>query len=211
MIATQRRYTRTFPYIKEFIDRGLLGDIVLIRGQYIFFISRELGWRGSSEKAGGGALLDPGYHIVDLFYWYKGMPKSVYCRLGKVVGVSVEHETEDVALVMLEYQDGCVGYIVVNWLSSPPEERVIVHGTKGCAMVSWRELSLSKPDGSVIVSEKREGELWHEALFNQLNHFVECVRYDKVPLSSARENLNVMRIIDACYRSVSLGERVLLS
>lgn len=68
MIATQRRYTRTFPYVKEFIDRDLLGDIVLIRGQYIFFISRELGWRGSLEKAGGGALLDP---------------KSIYDRLRK--------------------------------------------------------------------------------------------------------------------------------
>jgi len=210
MVATQRRYARTFSYAKELVDNGLLGEVILIRGQYIFYIGHELGWRGSLEKAGGGALLDPGYHTIDLLYWYKGMPKSVYCKLKRDIGVGVKHETEDVALALFEYQDGCIGYIVVNWLSSPSEEKVIIHGTNGCILVSWSELLFSKPDGSVVINEKRSGNLWHEALLSQLNHFVDCIKHDKTPLSSGRENLNIMKIISACYESAFSGRKVSL-
>ena len=211
MLATQRRFARTFSYAKELIDRGELGDIFLVRGDYTFRWGRPtLGWRGVREKSGGGALLDAGYHTVDLTYWYKGVPEVVYCLLGAIKALPFDYETEDTAVVAMRYPDGCVGRITVSWATAPNEERVTVHGTEGYLVASWDKLVLAKPDGTVVVEEEMRGDLWLEALKRQLLHFVDCIRRDAEPISSGRENLNVMRILDACYRSAASGAPVAL-
>jgi len=61
-----------------------------------------------------------------------------------------------------------------------------------------------------MVEEEMRGDLWLEALKRQLLHFVDCIRRDVEPISSGRENLSVMRILDACYRSAELGAPVTL-
>ncbi len=212
MIGTQRRYASTFSYAKKLLSDGLIGDPFLIRTQYVFYFMREegMGWRAFKDKAGGGALLDPGYHSVDLVYWYMGMPKEVYCRIYFKANPNIKYETEDTALVFYNFANGKFGYSIVCWFSSPPEERVIVHGTKGALLASWHTLQLLSPQGEPIIVHEVKGKVWFEALRNQLLHFIECVRYHKEPLSSARENLNVMRIIEAAYKSASKGEIVKL-
>lgn len=205
MIGTQRRYAYTFSYAKRLLNEGLIGEPFLVRTQYVFCI-KDPDWRGIKEKAGGGVLLDAGYHPVDLVYWYVGFPKEVYCKVANAAG----YETEDTALITYTF-DNIFGYSLICWVSLPKEERVIIHGSKGSLVASWSELLLINSDGKVVLNINAKGDLWIEALRNQLEHFIECVRYGKTPLSNVEENLKVMEIIDACYRSALAGRVVRLS
>ena len=212
MIGTQRRYASTFSYAKKLLNDGLIGDPFLIRTQYVFYFTREggMGWRALRNKAGGGALLDSGYHSVDLVYWYMGVPKEVYCKVYYKANPNIKYETEDTALIFYNFANEKFGYSMICWFSLPPEETVIIHGTKGALLVGWHTLQLLSPQSEPIIAHEVKGKVWFEALRNQLLHFVECVRYHKEPLSSAKENLNVMRIIDAAYKSANKREIVKL-
>lgn len=210
MIATQRRFARTFSRAKKLLDGGFIGDIFLLRGHFIFNWPREsFSWRGSLEKAGGGVVLDAGYHTIDLLYWYKGMPQKVYCACSAKRGrPEWSYETEDTAVICLKYGDGSIAYAALSWVTGPSEERIIAHGTEGTLMVDWNEILVFEKSGSVLFRETRISRIRRETLLNQLEHFVECVKRGRKPLSNVEENLNVMRIIEGAYKSFREGKEI---
>ncbi|MGW2540182.1 Gfo/Idh/MocA family protein [Kitasatospora sp. NPDC001574] len=60
----------------DFLDQ--IGTPFLIDGQYTFHTDDPgAGWRGDVSQAGGGCIIDMGYHIVDLLLWYFGMPNRI--------------------------------------------------------------------------------------------------------------------------------------
>ena len=57
----------------------------------------------------------------------------------------------------------------------------------------------------------RTGDMWapklenREALAVECEHFIECVRFNKVPRSSASAGLQVVRLLDAAQKSIGNG------
>ena len=222
MVATQRRYAETFSRVPELLRAGEIGNIFIVRGHYIFNMPGEdFGWRSWRKKAGGGSLLDPGYHIVDLLVWYVGLPVSVYCVMGYKGKPGAKYDTEDSAIVVMKYENGTIGYVFSSWASEnskPEEETIMLHGTKGSIKVDWTGLQIHYVDGyekkyTALLDHEKPSlpQLWDRALLRQLNHFARCIREDKEPLSSGKENLMTMRVIEAAYRSEATGSPVALA
>ena len=182
----------------------------MVRGQYVFCWGPDFGWRGSLEKCGGGALLDMGYHTVDMINWLVGLPDEVYSMTGKSARPHTPHpyETEDSAITLLKYSNGTMGYLLNSWVSSPKEERVILHETEGVLEADWSGLSLYTPQGDVVEHVKKEDVETspNYPYRSQLEHFAAAVLENKVDyLCSGRENLKNMALIEAAYRSADTG------
>lgn len=81
-ITLQRRFDPIFQSFLEFKKR--IGKIFSIEGRYTLNIENlEQGWRSSKLHAGGGALIDMGYHYVDLLIWYMGLPQTITAKLSR--------------------------------------------------------------------------------------------------------------------------------
>ena len=208
MIGTQRRWTPGFRTMKEWMPR--IGRVFLARGQYVFCWGPDFRWRGSLQESGGGALLDMGYHTVDMINWLVGLPDEVCAAASSVARPSAEfpYDTDDTAVTMLRWDDGAMGYLLTSWVTSPAEEKALIHGSEGTLVADWQGVTLTTPRGEVVEEQKldREAATGTAVYAAMVEHFAQCVREGEEPQCSARENLRNMALIEAAYQSVRMHQ-----
>jgi predicted dehydrogenase len=206
MIGTQRRWTPGFRTMKEWMPE--VGQVFLARGQYVFCWGPDFRWRGSLEQSGGGALLDMGYHTVDMINWLVGLPDEVYAAASNIArpNTPYPYETDDTAVTLMRWKNGAMGYLLTCWVSSPAEERALIHGSEGTLVADWEGVTLYTPQGEVRRQHKldRESATGAGIYAAMVEHFAQCVFSGKEPECSGRENLRNMALIEAAYRSAKL-------
>ena len=49
--------------------------------KYTLFVDNlHEGWRGQRDSAGGGCIIDMGYHMIDMVIWYFGLPDNLHAE-----------------------------------------------------------------------------------------------------------------------------------
>ena len=117
-VAYYRRFWPRFQLVKEMLDRGELGELVLIRiALHSWYPGRggeAADWRIIPSKSGGGALSDVGSHRLDLLAWWLGLPDKVVSR---VLTLTHGYAAEDSVTALLEWEGGPSGTVSCNWNS----------------------------------------------------------------------------------------------
>ena len=126
-------WTRFFPlsqWLKGLIDRGELGNIRRMTGDFSFLSPFNPDSRLYNRSLGGGALLDVGIYPLSLMCFFKGaLPEKtqVFCH-------KTETDVDGLCAFQLQFADGAVGQgfggIEVN-----TDQTLCLYGTKGWARV----------------------------------------------------------------------------
>lgn len=140
------RYQPAMMRAKKLIEEGLLGRVYSARIAYLHSgnsdPNRPLYWKIQKKFCGGGSLYDLASHVVDLTRFLLGDFKKIFSRLeiftkkrpiaGKP-GQFGEVDVDDLALIMFESQNGCIGTIEGSKVAtgSNDEYRIEIHGEKG--------------------------------------------------------------------------------
>jgi len=207
-VGTQRRFAP--GYRRAWEIRCRLGRIFLGRAHYLFNWGPNLGWRAGRAAAGGGTLLELGYHPIDLLVWMLGLPEEVYGlsargnqgdvrdSTGKVLSL---YDTDDTAAALLRYGGGCMASVVTTRCSGPVSEELNLHGRDGSLTAKSESCLLRNPDGNMLdhtVDDsppvevfRRQAEAFARAVLDETRTY-EC---------SARENLLTLAVIEAIYLS----------
>jgi predicted dehydrogenase len=141
MVGFQKRFSGPFRQAKEFLSKGILGELGFFRS-HIYSpenIGSNKGWR--YESKGGGATLDFGAHLVDMVLWYFGEPASVHA----VTRALFSHDVEDYSHTVLTYSRGLVGYMDICWGMRnfrPGEMMIEIHGSEGAMSITEDRLIL---------------------------------------------------------------------
>ncbi len=212
-VGTQRRFSAGYRWAHD--AKGRLGDIFLARSHYLFNWGPELGWRGDLESAGGGALLELGYHAIDLLVWMLGMPDEVYgasavgsrsVAVGTDEPVHRMHDTDDTAATIMRYISGAMASVVTTRSSGPVSEELCIHGRCGSLRADGETCVLRDPDGN-IVGHAEDDATPVSVLRRQAEAFATAViRNAKTYECSGRENLLNLAVIDAIYLSDRTGQ-----
>lgn len=140
MVGVNYRYFGSVQEVKRIVDKGEIGDIVIATSDLIMdgpfshsLVPRPVPeWWLDKEKAGGGALLDLGYHLLDIFGWIFGKMELEFATLGHRYGLPVE-DGATVVMRSTETDTRCI--INVGWFSRTIfpnfNFRVNLHGTVG--------------------------------------------------------------------------------
>ena len=207
-VGTQRRFACGYRRAREL--RRRLGKVFLARAHYLFNWGSVLGWRGDKASSGGGALLELGYHPIDLLVWMLGLPEEVY---GISAGVTRPekpeptqpalpiYDTDDTAAAVLRYADGAMATVVTTRSSGPVGEELSLHGRGGSLTANGESCLLRDPDGNVL--DRIADDAPPAAVFrNQVEAFASAVISDaKTYECSGRENLLDLAVIEAVYLS----------
>ncbi len=124
----------------------------------------------------------------------------------------------DVTLSRMKFKSGATGHIFVSWLHPFKEQRLVVVGTDKMAVfddTSDKKLLLypHRVDwaGRAPKAVKAEGEEVPlpkaEPLKEECRHFLQCVAERRTPRSDGHEGLRVLRILDACQKSLERRDR----
>ena len=203
-VGTQRRFVSTYQKVNQ-LSRSL-GQIFSSSARYSFNWGPNLGWRSDKNSAGGGALLELGYHPIDLLTWTMGLPEDVYgvttIQQPELANAqNPNHNTDDTAVAILRYQDDAVASINTSRVSGPVSEELILQGANGSILANAEFCTLRNPQGDIV--EHFEEDLPPLEVFKlQAEAFISAVRSDaKYYMCSAAENLLNLAIIDAIYLS----------
>ena len=207
-VGTQRRFCE--GYRKAAGLTGRLGEVFLARSHYLFNWGTNLDWRGDKASAGGGALLDLGYHPIDLLVWMLGFPEEVYGAISGTRGGDVladgdqperVYDTEDTATAILRFRGGLMATVVASRRSGPVSEELSLHGRGGSLSADGENCLLRDPDGNVLDTITDQSPPL-SAFRLQAESFAAAVLADSPYYKcSGKENLLTMAVIEAIYLS----------
>lgn len=233
MIGFVRRHGNDCKILKEFIDKGDLGDIYYAKATYLRRNGNPGGWFGDKSRSGGGPLIDLGVHVIDLVRYLMGNPKPVsvygatFSKLsnrphikGSTGYLSVDASTndvcdvEDLASALIRFDNGAVLSIEASFSLNikNDEGKVELFGTKGGASLS-PELEIYNETNNYLtnLSFNTHTALDTDIIFkNEINSFIDCIQGKCECVAPAQDGIDIMAILDAIYESARTGHEVIL-
>lgn len=129
-----------YPHIQlvhHYLQKGLIGDV--ISSKFVIghaaFPGYEKTWKMDKDLCGGGIILDPGVHMLDLMIHFFGYPKTFHIAANKEGWHS---EVEDEASIIFEYPKKIFSmhHYSLNFAKNKMEIEIV--GTKGTVTASGR-------------------------------------------------------------------------
>lgn len=204
-IAVQRKFSKIYQTYKEYEKH--IGDIFSVHGHYTLDIERlDEGWRASKKLSGGGAVIDMGYHLIDLLIWYFGVPNNISADLGYNNKPEQDYDVEDTAKIQFSYDTPSgrkiLGSLLLSRIYPEKEEALTIYGTRGSITIFNDRITHFSPKKEILGSTylKKNGE----DTVMQMQKFVNSLRRSNQPGNLA-EHLADMVFIDAIYRSSEAG------
>lgn len=215
MVGHLLEYHPVVVALKEMIDSGELGDI-----HYAYSQRLNLGTVRQDENA----LWNFAPHdISSILYLFGKEPVDVAARGQSYIRKGVE----DVVFLTLNFADNSMANIHVSWLDPHKVRKLTIVGNSKMAVFDDLEATeklriydkgaqyKSEYDTFAEYIGLRFGDIripyikTGEPLRAECQHFIDCVRDRKQPLSDGRDGLRVVRVLDAADRSLkSNGEPV---
>lgn len=230
MIFHQRMYPK-YQKIKEILERGELGTlnrIMLVNSRYFRTHSyhRSGSWRSSWKGEGGGALINQGAHILDIWQWLFGMPEKIYADIP--FGKYNDFMVDDEATIQMRYPGNVTAVFMLTTGEAVWEERLEIVGSRGKLLLENDTLHIKRyssdsleymktqqvtsRENLEIEEEVIEFEKAQEPYPQMLQNFAEAVLCGDasmlaVPGSSA---VNQLMLTNAAYYSAWTGQQVTL-
>ena len=221
MVDWHNRWNPPFYAAWEAARNGELGDVRYIYyrlSDTIYVPTKMLPWASDSS-----VMMFLGSHSIDTACWLMGANvRSVTCRRQEGVLTGMGIDTADLYVTLLDFDNGAVAVIENSWIlpqSAPAlvDHRAEIIGSKGVvhldpqyngAITKYTERTpegfpeLSMPDmfGGPRVQGKQVG-----FASRSIDHFVECIRDGKTPITSGNDGLINTRIILAAEESAARG------
>ena len=204
-VAYYRRFWPRFQLVKEMLDRGELGELVLIRiALHSWYPGRggeAADWRIIPSRSGGGALSDVGSHRLDLLAWWLGLPDKLVSR---VLTLTHGYAAEDSVTALLEWEGGPSGTVSCNWNSRTWTDEIHLVGTDA-------KITLHPCDGETVTItvgrdiEQRSVPNPENAHGPVVDDFARSILEGRPPRFDGEDGLQATRIMDAIFRSARQG------
>ena len=162
------------------------------------------GWRSSVTSAGGGAVIDMGYHIIDLLVWYFGMPEQVYASVAPRSGSAVDDSIEETVVAVIRYAEGFIGTLTLSLCEPRKREKLRVHGSRGFYILERDSFQRFDDKGRQVETLSRT-PAWPSATTDVLADFIGTYNDRAVANREIERGIEVMALIDAMYRSIAGG------
>ncbi len=154
------------------------------------------GWRGDFDMAGGGVLIDLGYHGVDLLNFLFGPMEALACTTWGADGLTATRSVE--ANTTVWARAGQVWVHARFGRAATKEERLEVEFGDG-VFAATRERIEWRPSGAEPEVIFRADRGWEDTLVAQLVTFAAAVRAGREASNDLTEQLPALRFIGRCY------------
>jgi predicted dehydrogenase len=236
MVAFCHRFASHSQFIKKMVENNQMGEIYFAKASCL----RRRGipglgtWFTTKKLAGGGPLIDIGVHILDLAVYLMGCPDPrlvvgvtynkfknqavdggwppIWSRVGdKPTGV---FDVEDLAAGFIKFNNNATLFLEASWAgNSESGLKIALMGTKN-GVQYWTEATpplrvYGEMNGVVTdtIAEFPPVNTYRA----EIEHFVNCVRNNTQPITTPKEILTVVKIIEGIYRSAETGRPVELT
>ena len=197
-VAYYRRFYPIVERIKELLQTQKIGDplcVSAVTSTPLAMTESDDGyWRTNQTDSGGGALMDVGSHRINVFLHLFGPVKTVKAICTRV---AAKYETEDAAVLIMQFESGLVGTLQCHFGANDPDEFTIL-GTKG-------RFIASPLNGDKLIIEI-DGKQTAETLPSAKNFcapliadFVQAIHQNRPPRIDGNEGRATSQLMDQAY------------
>jgi len=224
MTAFNNRFRGDTQLLKKYIENGDLGEIYYAKTGWIRRkgIPGMGGWFTTKSMSGGGPLIDLGVHMLDLALWLMGNPKAVtvtgstYAKFGPHgLGTGQfghgnktgTYDVEDHSSAFIRLDSGATVILEASWASHIESEKIYTSlcGTKGGADLDPLRIYTDIYGEPVDIRPSYPNVSGH---IMEIKHFVDCLVNGAELISTGEHGLEVVRILDAIYKSAEQGREI---
>jgi predicted dehydrogenase len=161
-------------------------------------------------------------HDISMLRYILGTDPLAISALGAVY-VNKTRNLPEVVFLSLVYDSGMLVNLRLSWLDPVKQRRLTIVGSK--KMLVYDDIADDKvviynkgvevPPYSVTEAEfhasYRHGEgtiyplNWREPLRIECEHFIDCIRTGRSPLSSGEDGIRVLKVLESAQRSLLNG------
>lgn len=230
MIFHQHRYPK-YMHMKQMLENGELGDLkrmLVVNSRYFrtAHYHKSGSWRSSWNGEGGGALINQGAHILDMWQWLLGMPQKLYAEIP--FGKYNDFMVDDEATINMRYENGATGVFLLTTGEAVWQERLEIVGSKGRLLLEDDTLHIyrynrdsteyiageevNSRENLTITEEVIEFDKVKEPYEEVLENFAEAVLTGDPSMLTApgKEAMNQLMLTNAAYYSAWKGMPVQL-
>lgn len=229
-VAFQGVYRLRVAHLKERIDRGEIGDVLVLHQTSRWSIAEDAfrsgtpGWFADPRYVPGGALIDEGIYGMDVFRWLSGSEVvQVEAKIGNLVHKDIA--VEDWGLATFTTANGVVATLEASWTINAPRKtgpspkqnavvRLEIVGSRG----EISEQLFRAPGRAVLaagaqdwVFERQAEEPFAAPSPSPLDHLIECVESGRPPIATIQDARKTLVVALAAYQSAREGRPVRLS
>lgn len=212
--AVQRRFNPFYANCKKELES--IGNIKFIRvNKDIAKIMVNGDWRRSKRLCGGGALIDTGYHVIDLLIFFFGYPSEfgepnlIYENGYNRIDIDEVEESFDVKIIWKNANKKFDSFVNISRCGFIREDCIYINGTHGSIYLSDKlaQIFLKDKDSvKIIKNEMSEKEVIH----NMISQFIDDVISSKKKIDTQsifdeylQRDLEISKLIFEMY-----GERL---
>lgn len=224
MVDQTKRYQNRHRKIKELLDAGLVGDPILVKAAYLQDITHA--WEHMDPKRRAtywkhdGVISGIGIHSLDMLRWLVGEVAEVQAVASTSDLIEKGRATEDTGVVLLRFENGCVGECTVSYVLRDPRMAarwdimpIQIYGRLG-------SIQMDMDDNIAVVSEKLEGAagpaIQHvqlrppvgapplplESMAGAIDHLLSCLISGEQPLTHGEDARRSLEVVEAAYLSI---------
>lgn len=202
MVGHLLEYHPAVRKLEQLVDSGELGEIL-----YVYSNRLNLGKVRTEENI----LWSFAPHDISVILRLLDADPEWVSTVGQHY---LQHEVADVTMTCLGFPGKTRAHIFVSWLHPFKEQRLVVIGSRKMAVFDdvAKEGKLKLYDKGVefqaglpVVRQTAETTLFFpemEPLREEVSHFLACVDARRAPLTGPDNGLRVLRVLDACQRSI---------
>ncbi len=211
LVAFVAYYLRFHPLLRQINHRVLesdeIGKVVSIHAEMAERVTDWHPWENykisyaSRKDLGGGVILTQS-HELDYLYWLFGMPKWIFSAGGELGNLEIG--VEDTVKSIMEFRNGAICSLHVDYLKRPAQRFLEITGTKG--RIYWdyygKKVEFIPLRGKPKASYEPANFERNTMYMDELKYFLACVKNGIQPLVDLRQGKDVLKMALATKKSM---------
>lgn len=195
VVSYQRHYDGGYRYIREAVEKGVLGKVHFVSAMQAQNWYPGPGWRGDPALSGGGQLNDSGSHLIDIILWTTGLvPEEVFGYIENL-GARVDI----LSALSVRFEGGAIANISVVGHAPGWWEDFSIWGDKGAIYLRGGKILLQKDGKTEDITEQGKGA------GNADRNFIEAILGKAEVQSGPIGGLRVIQLTEAAWESGKQG------
>lgn len=203
MVAHMVRFSPAIRKIKDVVQSGRLGEIAIVRGEFMFPAKPDQRtWFFDRTLAGGGPIFDIGVHCIDTLRFI--LDDDVEAVHSVLHPEPTEQATEASAVIAMKFRRSALANVTVSFVSGVRRTMIEIIGSKGmitCHSFSW---ILYSPIITLTTADNPDEPETEEFIVSvgdlytdEIDHFSRCIMENTTPLIPGEEGLKNQLVLDA--------------
>lgn len=215
---SQHRFDPMVNQVRDMIHQGQIGKPLLVTAQLICgrdsdYYSTSY-WHGMKQLDGGSALINQGYHILDIIVSIFGKPEKTHAFADRRYHTDLI-ETEDTLSAQFRFTDRAIGSLNITsgYVKEDWDPTIEIIGTQGRIKFDLRyphaapyieingEKQCALPDLNTDSSETVGINYYGNLHQQQINDFVQAIIEKRPPAFQVENAVETLSVIHSIYRS----------